>query len=585
MSPRVNRSAALRARPVPSLPEGMSAGDVRGVVEEWIGGLAEVGDRPLILIVGAALFVLAAWPLFLVQVPPYQDLPNHLATATVIEHRALYPELVFNGWFKTNGALFAWLGVVGPAVGLQTAAKLFALGVLAVTALALPWFLLEMVGRRRMLVASLFAWPMIHNWFVSTGMLDFALAVPLALVTLIYLRRHLVAPSGRHVAGVIVASVGTWYAHSFPLLVIEGLVGIHLAEEAIRRLRGRGTHPFAVTLRRLAIPMIPALVLSSYALFLHLTEPGGAMNAFRDRAHFLPTWELVYNLWAEWMWGYTKLSISSMVPTALLALWVAYGAWRHLRPTGAEEGVASPPHFFSPFALAAILAVYAVAPYELTNWYHVNSRLIPFFWIALLVRVPDALPRAVKGLLVTAALAYSAGMGVDTVRLDRERDEFTAGMSAVPENARLLPLVFRAKHTSENTRNLLHAWGYYVAEKHTSAPLLFAHSRSFPVMYATPPSVRMNHLMLEGYEQVMGSPGWVCGELHQFGVGVNDCAAEYRARWREFWGEVGPIHTHLLLWDATKAVLENVPADYKLTLVRGRLRIYERMPSASASVP
>jgi hypothetical protein len=29
---------------------------------------------------------------------------------------------------------------------------------------------------------------------------------------------------------------------------------------------------------------------------------------------------------------------------------------------------------------------------------------------------------------------------------------------------------------SDNTRSLLHDWGYYVTEKHTSAPLLFAHS-------------------------------------------------------------------------------------------------------------
>ena len=40
-------------------------------------------------------------PLLLVDVPPFQDLPNHLATATVIEHPDRYPEFVFNGFFKT----------------------------------------------------------------------------------------------------------------------------------------------------------------------------------------------------------------------------------------------------------------------------------------------------------------------------------------------------------------------------------------------------------------------------------------------------------------------------------------------------
>ena len=80
-------------------------------------------------------------------------------------------------------------------------------------------------------------------------------------------------------------------------------------------------------------------------------------------------------------------------------------------------------------------------------------------------------------MLAACALSYTAGMGVDYVRLEREWTRFTAGMAAVPTGATLLPLVFRSKEVSDNTRNLLHPWGFYVMEKQTSAPLLFAHSR------------------------------------------------------------------------------------------------------------
>ena len=76
------------------------------------------------------LFVVGAWPLALTEVPPYQDLPNHLAAVTVIENLERYPEFVFNGFFKTNAALFAWLFVVGKVVGTKLAARLFALMVL-----------------------------------------------------------------------------------------------------------------------------------------------------------------------------------------------------------------------------------------------------------------------------------------------------------------------------------------------------------------------------------------------------------------------------------------------------------------------
>ena len=93
-------------------------------------------DARLALLLGAALFVLAAWPLALVKVPPLQDLPNHLATVTVIKHLDHYPEFVFNGYFKTNSALFTWLLVVGNAIGTKAASRLFALVVLALGILA-----------------------------------------------------------------------------------------------------------------------------------------------------------------------------------------------------------------------------------------------------------------------------------------------------------------------------------------------------------------------------------------------------------------------------------------------------------------
>ena len=54
-----------------------------------------------------------------------------------------------------------------------------------------PQFVLEMThSRKKLVVASFFMWPMIHNWFVSMGMLDFALGVPMSLFTLMLLERQ-----------------------------------------------------------------------------------------------------------------------------------------------------------------------------------------------------------------------------------------------------------------------------------------------------------------------------------------------------------------------------------------------------------
>jgi hypothetical protein len=341
-------------------------------------------------------------------------------------------------------------------------------------------------------------------------------------------------------------------------MVVQLLVVIHLATRSSWRER-------AEEARSMLLPLAPTAVLVFASVYQHLTEGVGPMTGFMNIQRLLPPWELAYNLWAEWFWGFTWLSISSFVPAVVLAI---------LGYMGRKQA----PTFFSPIAVVVMLTLYVFSPYIATNWFHVNSRLIPFIWVALLLRVPERLPKRLVGLLGLACVLYSAGMGIDFIRLDRDRAKFTAGIPAVPEGSRLLPLLFRRQVTSENTRSLLHAWGFYVIEKQTSAPLLFAHSKSFPVMYSSPPPPpRFNHLLLEGFAPSMINPTWMCGTLHQGSIVVNHCEAEYRARWVEFWNEATPAYDHVLMWDATPEALANVPNTYKVTFQQDKLTILERI--------
>jgi len=240
------------------------------------------------------------------------------------------------------------------------------------------------------------------------------------------------------------------------------------------------------------------------------------------------------------------------------------------------------PTFFSPIALVAMIILYLALPYVATNWFHVNSRVIPYLWMAMLLRVPERLPRWLLGTLAVSGVLYCAGMGVDYVRLEQDRQKFVAGMSAVPEHARLLPLLFRRQITSENTRSLLHAWGYYVIEKETDAPLLFAHSNSFPVMYRDPPPARFNHLVLEKFAPTMSSPAWTCDYMRSLGV-VIDCEAAWRNAWEDFWRDAVGRYDHVLIWDAPPEVMTMVPKAYRVSFKQDRLVILERIDGRVAS--
>jgi hypothetical protein len=521
-----------------------------------------LADSQLALVVSVALFLFGAWPLALTEVPPYQDLPNHLATLTVIENLKTYPEYVFNGFVKTNAALFTWLHVVGQLAGVKLAARLFALLTVALNAFILPRFVLRISGsRKRMVMASLFAWPMVHNWFVSMGMLDFAIAVPLSLALLLAVNRQRTAPSIKNGLAIVGLGVATWYAHVFPLLVVHLLVLIESLVQPNWKARYE-------TARAMVLPLLPVTLLALFSVAQHVRDTVGPMTGFMNFRKLLAPWELAYNLWAEWFWGYSNLSLSSLVPCIALAI---VGFWSLRRRTEPA------PAFFSSYALVALVVLYCFIPYKMTNWFHVNSRLIPFFWIGLLLIVPERLPKALIAALGLSGVLYTAGMGIDYVRLDEERREFSAGIEAVPEGARLLPLLFKHKGVSDNTRNLLHMWGYYVVERKTSAPLLFAHSRSFPVTYSEPPPVRFNHLVLESFAPEMSSPATVCKTASRF----DDCDALFKTTWQKFFAEATPRYDHLLLWEASPEATAMIPSDYVRTFSRGRLMIYARRDVAA----
>ena len=137
----MSQKATIAARKLPPEPTTTPSLEALGEGAATLAGrvgqkLERMSDQRLAWAAGAVLFVLAAWPVALTEVPPFQDLPNHLAALTVIQHPERYPEFVSNGLFKTNAALFSFLYFVGGLASNKLAAKLFSLAVIAAGAFA-----------------------------------------------------------------------------------------------------------------------------------------------------------------------------------------------------------------------------------------------------------------------------------------------------------------------------------------------------------------------------------------------------------------------------------------------------------------
>ena len=209
---------------------------------------------------------------------------------------------------------------------------------------------------------------------------------------------------------------------------------------------------------------------------------------------FLNPWELLAHLWHDVSGALTWRGSATIVPALLLPYFVWRKGWTR-RP------------FFSGWAMVLLTAAYLGLPSMLSNWNYLNCRLVPFLWAGLLVQLPSRLPRAVAGLLVVSALAFSVALGVDYARLDRDRAAFTAGIDAVPERATLLPLLFKHGEAGGFTASLTHAWGYYTVAKDTSAPLVFAVDRFHPINYRHFPPGQLIPPALDGCRRAL----WHCG--------------------------------------------------------------------------
>ncbi|HEY8041300.1 MAG TPA: hypothetical protein VIF15_15945 [Polyangiaceae bacterium] len=522
---------------------------------KWVG---RASDRELATWLGAALLAGAALPLLLVRQPPYQDLAGHLAAVTVVQNPGDYPEYVFNGFLKTNGALTAFVWLLAKLVGVTQAGRLFVLLVLGANAFVLPRFVLRFAGRARMLVASLLMPPLVHGWYASMGMLDFHLGVACAMALLVALDRQREKPSPGRAAAVALLGVLTWFAHQSPLMIVELLVGLHVVTRPTWSARIEAA-------RALVAPLLPATALAVWSGVAHLhgaeahAELGGATE-------FPSVPELVYDLWAHWGYGYTELSVSSLVTMAVLAVL----ALRRAR---------EPLPFFGPWGALALLLAYLVSPYYTLGLGYAGSRFIPFVWMAALLRVPDRLSRGLTVTLAASAALYLAGMAVDDVRLAREEDELASGAGAVPWGAKLDVFLFSPRITSKNTWSLSTSWGDYVVARHAHTWELWADSPSLALLRRGPPPPRLEPLRHRRFLDAMATRAGFCAGRRAAGLDPARCDDDWRAEWASYWREVDPYVDHLLMWDPPADSLEQVPAVWRPSLQRGRLWIFERDPS------
>jgi len=157
-------------------------------------------------------------------------------------------------------------------------------------------------------------------------------------------------------------------------------------------------------------------------------------------------------------------------------------------------------------------------------------------------------------------------------------------VDAVPARATLLPLLFKHSKTGDFTASLSHAWGYYTVEKNTSAPLVFAVERSYPISYREFPPPALIPPALDRFAERYATPAQVCKALRKFPID-SVCTAAWRELWNGFWQQAEPRFSHLLTWAIPPEARPMIPERYHRIFAAGELEIYVRETLATDSSP
>lgn len=422
--------------------------------------------RWVLEIVFGAVALYAAWPVWCVEHPPIQDLPQHLAAVRVL---ASYgdPDLAFAQYFTIDLTRTQYLAyylaaiVLSWPLGVVLANKLL----IAIAIVATPYSmrsLLRALGRDERL--ALFVVPLTWNAHLILGFMNFIAAIPLMLVGLAIAVRLREAWSLRRAILLGAVTFVCFYTHVVPF----AFLGLGAALVAI----GEGWKETGKRWLPLVPPALAALVWSQLSPAGQSTVT--AASGQGDRASFVEPMQAFHEIpmWLTDVLGESldeKLLFAFFVVLALAAVTggggserpLARDAWRRIAPFGPLAGV-----------------LYFVTPAGYDWIWPINAR---FALMALVFLVP-ALPRA-RGLwgaivlasVVTLSVASTSEVTRAFVAFETDEVGELDGMIAqMPKGARVAGLIFDRGSRHVKYSPFIHSVAWAQAENGGAVMFTFA---------------------------------------------------------------------------------------------------------------
>ncbi|MEN3349414.1 MAG: hypothetical protein V7632_3049 [Bradyrhizobium sp.] len=416
-----------------------------------------------------ALAVVLVAPLFVIDVPPLLDYPNHLARFFILAHP---DDPVLSKMYAPHWTILPNLGMDLIGAGLlritdaHTGGRiLLGLCLLAPVAGAVIYHRAVFGGRSYWPLASgLVA----YNAAFMMGFMNFQLSLGLALVgaaawtTL----RQQDRSAWKALAGAV-AAVATFFTHIFGLALLLLLIG---AEEAagLWKRRAAGT----VTLRDVIKAAIPLLIALAPAIVLYRLSP------FGDTATTLGAWRAISKV-MRLLSPFMTTNLNLTIVTAV-AVTVALVAMR--RRIVLAPGL--------PLVLAVLVIVFVAAPLRLKGGSFIDLRAALMFVLLLFPCVQPRIERreATTFGVVLAALivARSADLGATWIDARHDLADLRKAIAHVEPGARVMAATGYTGEYADAHPARRALPGIYRLTQQMPALLLIERKAFWPLLYADP---------------------------------------------------------------------------------------------------
>ncbi len=429
-------------------------------------GSAARGPGALWWLTAAALAIVLAVPFFLVDVPPVQDYPNHLARYFVLAH----PD------DPTLSQMYApaWRILPNLAMDVLGAALLHVTSVHAggrmLLALSLFAPVIGVVVYSRAAFGRFLYWPLAsgviaYNGIFHLGFMNFLLSLGLALVAAaawLVLRRR-----GSVVMAAIVGAISAiviFFSHIFGVVLFAlMLASIELTQLHALKKSGRLGAPQLLQTAALAVAVLSPLV------WLYLASPFAQGVAFGD-------WGGIHKL-AGLLTPFATYSTAVTMVTCIAVLILMVLNRQNLVFARGMQLV-----------LVALLLLYTVAPITVSRGSFVDSRLCLMMSLILFAGMAPRITgrRATVAAAVFAALIGMRSAYISWVWVDHRHDvaDLRAAIAPVPAGARVLTARGRLGSSTDVGRPSRAMPSFYRLDGHLPALLLIERHAFWPLLFA-----------------------------------------------------------------------------------------------------